>query len=181
MSWRDIIAATPRPPSQYSHNPQNPVPGSDSEDYENTEDRASEYSTASTRVAELREQARVASTWDDLDVVTKEAQTAYDTGEVTCEEVESLTGYVRERSRQIPEHAEEGRLSGLLARQPVVRVRSRLLGEIVVWLAEGAKAPEDTSEVAYRETELCRMPGWTSAKVRAVHETKRCIEGELIE
>ena len=38
---------------------------------------------ASTRIAELREKARRASTWDELDGVLKEAQAAYTAGHVT--------------------------------------------------------------------------------------------------
>jgi hypothetical protein len=73
------------------------------------------------------------------------------------------------------------RLSELLARYPVVRVRSRLLGEVVVWVADTTEVPEDTGEVVYRETELRRMVGMGPTEVRAIHETKRTFDGELVE
>jgi|TARA_B100001964_G_C14011839_1_gene499703 hypothetical protein len=63
-------------------------------------------------------------------------------GEATREEVEALTGYAAERSREVPEHAEDSHLSDLLARLPVVRVRSRLLGEVVVWVADSIFASD---------------------------------------
>jgi hypothetical protein len=134
---------------------------------------------ASTRIAELREKARTAGTWDELDGVLKEAQAAYTAGHVTCEEVESLARYAMDRSRQIPDDGDGERLSELLTRQPVVRVRSRLLGEVVVWLADAAEIPEGTSEVVYREAELRRMVGHSSAEVRAIHEVKRTFDGEV--
>ena len=133
---------------------------------------------ASNRATELRVQARTAGTWDELDGVLKEAQAAYTAGHVTCEEVESLAGYAMDRSRQIPADGDGERLSELLARQPV-RVRSRLLGEGVVWLADAAEIPEGTSEVVYREAELRRMVGRSSAEVRAIHEAKRTFDGEV--
>ena len=50
--------------------------------------------------------------------------------------------------------AEDERLSELLARKPIVRVQSRLLGEVVVWVADGVEIPAGTAEVAYTESEL---------------------------
>ena len=88
-----------------------------------------------------------------------------------------MAGYAMDRSRQIADDGE--RLSELLARQPVVRVRSRLLGEVVVWLADAAEIPEGTSEVVYREAELRRMVGHSSAEGRAIHEVKRSFDGEV--
>ena len=135
---------------------------------------------ASTRIAELREKARTAGTWDELDGVLKEAQAAYTAGHVTCEEVESLAGYAMDRSRQIPDDGDGERLSELLARQPVVRVRSRLLGEVVVWVADSIEVAEEITEVVHRESELRRLTGRSPAEVRAVHEVKRALDGELM-
>ena len=63
--------------------------------------------------------------------------------------------------------------------KPVVRVRSRLLGEVVVWVADSADMPEGT-EVVYRETELSRMEGLSPTEVRTIHEVKRALDGELM-
>ena len=83
-------------------------------------------------------------------------------------------------STTAPEHAEDSHLSDLLARLPVVRVRSRLLGEVVVWVADSADMPEGTDEVVYRETELRRMEGLSPTEVRTIHEVKRALDGELM-
>ena len=136
---------------------------------------------ANPRTIQLREQARQARDWGALYAILDEAQAAYDSGEVTCEEVESLAGYAAGKSLEVPESAESEHLSELLVREPVVRVRSRLLGEVVVWLADGALAPRATSEVVYRGAELRRMAGRPPAQVRAIHEAKHAFDGELVE
>ena len=175
MSWRDVLTAEPAPQySQYPHNYQGLVPEPISEDCEDIGEQ-------NRAVNSLHGQTRQAADWEALDTVLDAAQAAYDDGDVTREEVGALAGYVADRSRQVPEHAEDGHLSELLARQPVVRVRSRLLGEVVVWVADGAELPEDSSEVAYTEAELRRMVRRSPAEVRAVHEAKRSFDGELVE
>ena len=131
------------------------------------------------RSLQLREQSRQARDWDALYAILDEAQMAYDSGDVTCEEVESLAGYAAGRSLEVPEHAESEHLSELLARQPIVRVRSRLLGEVVVWVADAAEVPEGTADVVYREAELGRLVGRSPAEVRAIQATKRALDGAL--
>ena len=101
-------------------------------------------------------------------------------GEATREKVEALTGHAAERSREVPEHAEDSHLSDLLVRLPVVRVRSRLLGEVVVWVADSIEVAEEITEVVHRESELRRLTGRSPAEVRAVHEVRRALEGELM-
>ena len=58
------------------------------------------------RNVQLREQARQARDWDALYAILDEAQVAYDSGDVTCEEVQSLAGYAAGRSVEVPECAE---------------------------------------------------------------------------
>ncbi len=58
---------------------------------------------AHSRAVSLRKQARGASTWEELYGVLEEAQAAYGAGEVTREEVETLTGYAGDRSRHLPQ------------------------------------------------------------------------------
>jgi hypothetical protein len=120
--------------------------------------------------------------WNGLYSILDRAQTAFDDGQATQAEVESLVGWAADRSCQLPEHAdaEQDHLSGLLARQPFVRVRSRLLGETVVWVADGAAPPKGGWGTVYHESELCRMAGQSPANVQAVHKVKRCLDGELI-
>ena len=71
------------------------------------------------------------------------------------------------------------RLSELLAGQPVVRVRSQVLGETVVWAADDARIPLETEEVVYRESELRRLVGHDPAMIRAIHRAKQGLDGEV--
>ena len=140
----------------------------------------SEVEAQPTRAAQLRREGAEARDWEALDAVLVAAQAAFDAGEVTHEEAESLAGYVGDRSHKVPEDASTGTLGQLLRSQPVVRVRSRLLGEVVVWLADGAEAPA-SSEVTYREAELRQLVGGSPAEVCAIHQTKRALDGELVD
>ena len=109
--------------------------------------------------------------------IRKEAQAAYGAGEVTREEVETLTGYAGDRSRHLPQKWEDGTVSELLARQLAVRVRSRLLGEVVVWVADTV-VPEATAEVVYKESELRRLVKMPPDQIRAIHAVKKELDGE---
>lgn len=121
-----------------------------------------------------------ATSWDDLYAVLAEVDVACLNGVLSHDEVKDLDSYAADRSRDVHEHAEDERLSDLLARQRVARVRSRMLGEVVVWVADDADLPEETGEVVYRESELRRLVGRTPTEVRAIHKTKRAIDGELV-
>ena len=135
---------------------------------------------AHSRAVSLRKQARGASTWEELYGVLEEAQAAYGAGEVTREEVETLTGYAGDRSRHLPQKWEDGPLSELLAERPV-RVRSRLLGEVVVWVADTTVVPEATAEVVYKESELRRLVKMPPDQIRAIHAVKKELDGELLD
>ena len=80
-----------------------------------------------------------------------------------------------------PEHDEGRRLSHLLAERGIVHVWSQVLGEAVVWAADNARIPPETIEVVYREAELQRLAGLQPEMVRAVHRTKKALDGEVVE
>jgi hypothetical protein len=174
MSWQDVLLAQPAPEpltTQNPHNSQKHRPMPVSENYGNIGGR---------RATELRAQAEKATDWDALFSVLDAAQTAYNAGEVTREEVESLTGYAVDRSGHLPQDPLDCPLSELLAEQPV-RVRSRLLGEVVVWLADAADVPEATAEVVYRESELRRLMKMPPDQIRTMHAVKKQFDGELLD
>ena len=176
MSWRDILIpkSASESSAQNPHNSQKSVSVQVSGDSENTGEQ---------KVASLRDQTRQAGDWNALSAVLDVAQTAYDSGEVSREEVESLAGYVAERSHEVPENTEQEdcRLSELLASKTIVRVRSRLLGEVVVWVADGVEVPVDTTEVVYRESELRGLVGRPPEELRAIHKAKRALDGQLMD
>jgi hypothetical protein len=111
-----------------------------------------------------------ATSWDDLYAVLAEVDGACVNGVISHDDVAALDGFAADRSHDIPQHAEDGHLSELFARRPVLRVRSRLLGEVVVWLSNEAEAPEGTDEVVYREAELRRLVGRDPVMIQAIHQ-----------
>jgi hypothetical protein len=72
------------------------------------------------------------------------------------------------------------RLGDLLARQPMVRLRSRLLGEVVLLAADDAQVPADNGLVVYRASELPQVVGRAPAEVRAIHAVKAALDGEVV-
>ena len=135
---------------------------------------------AHSRAVSLRKQARVATDWVDLYALLDDVQTAYNAGDVTREEVESLTGYAVNRSGHLPQEPQDGPLSKLLE-QRSVRVRSRLLGEVVVWVADTTVVPEATAEVVYKKSELRRLVKMPPDQIRAIHAVKKEFDGELLD
>jgi hypothetical protein len=127
----------------------------------------------------LRDKVRLATDWVDLYALLDDVQTAYNAGDVTREEVESLTGYAVNRSGHLPQEPQDGPLSKLLE-QRSVRVRSRLLGEVVVWVADTV-VPEATAEVVYKESELRRLVKMPPDQIRAMHAVKKEFDGELLD
>jgi len=56
-----------------------------------------------------------------------------------------------------------------------------LLGEVVVWVADGVvDITEEIVEVVYRESELRQLVGRTPTEVRTIHKVKRALDGELM-
>jgi hypothetical protein len=186
MSWQDVLQANPvaESASQYPQYPQYPQKGIHPESFEDIEDIEDRKDVANRRVAELRQKVQRARDWDDLEALLDDIQGAYDAGEITSEELKSLVGYVADRSRQVPERMgqapQDQSLTALLAERTVVRVRSRLLGEVVVWVADKATVEPDTEEVIYREAELRKLVGRSPAEMRAIHAVKRAVDGEVV-
>ena len=86
-----------------------------------------------------------------------------------------------QEAQVLPEEASGERLSALLRRQPVVQVNSKVLGEMVLWAADNAQVPADNTLVVYREAELRQMAGRSPEELRAIHATKKALDGEVIQ
>ena len=76
--------------------------------------------------------------------------------------------------------AEEGTIADLVAKHPVVRVNSHLLGEVVVFAANNAHVVPEGDEVVYREWELHQLIGVPPDVLKAVHTVKKFFDGELV-
>ena len=61
---------------------------------------------------------------------------------------------------------------------PVHRVRSRVLGEDVLWAADDAEVP-DTDLVVYRASELAALDGLDPDALRKIHDVKKELDGEV--
>ena len=75
------------------------------------------------------------------------------------------------------------RLSKLLSRTNSVRVRSRVLGEDVIWIADDRQEPDLLRQtgVVYRESELRQLVGVSPEKLRRIHATKKALDGQVIQ
>ena len=79
-------------------------------------------------------------------------------------------------------HTEETRwqLSELFLSEPIQVVRSRVLGEAVLWAADNAEIPADNDLVVYRESELRELVGCEPEVLRAIHKVKSDLDGEIV-
>ena len=122
-----------------------------------------------------------ASSWDELSTLCTQIDQAYRQGELEMAEVEQLTARVTEKSRELPEKTPRQTLGALLSEHPVQRVRSKVLGEDVLWAADDAEIPEDNTLVVYRERELRQLEGRLPEELQAIHRCKRGLDMELVE
>ena len=129
----------------------------------------------------LRRAIRHARDWHDLEVTLLQVQAAFEAGEVSQEQAEGLAAMAAQEAQVLPEEASGERLSALLRRQPVVQVNSKVLGEMVLWAADNAQVPADNTLVVYREAELRQMAGRSPEELRAIHATKKALDGEVIQ
>jgi hypothetical protein len=120
-----------------------------------------------------------ARSWADLEAVLEDAQGEYAAGRLTAEDIEQLAGQATQRSRQIPETADESCLSYLFDEQSVRQVYSRVLGELAVFADDDAEVPTGFEGEVYRASELRQIVGRSPEQVRAIHATKKAFNGEL--
>ena len=139
----------------------------------------------------LREELLHAPDWQGLSQVLEEVDRAYQRGAVTVEEAEDLARLAGERSRELPESvtdelpspapgAQTLRLSEFAASGRVQKVRSKALGEDVLWVADNAEVPVDNQLVVYRVEELRQLVGVPPDQLRRIHATKKLMDGEVI-
>ena len=93
--------------------------------------------------------------------------------------MEQLAEQATERSRQIPETADELRLSHLFDEKSVRYVHSRILDEEVVFVRDGADVPADMEGIVYRGSELKQLVGCSPKRLHTIHQAKRHFDGEL--
>ena len=117
-----------------------------------------------------------------LDQIRDDIQAALAANRIDQVTAHSLAKFVDDRQPELPERVDVAALplsefatSGLFR-----EVRSGVLGETVIFAADNAKLPADTPLVVYRTAELRELVGASPERLRAVHATKRALDGELI-
>lgn len=83
----------------------------------------------------------------------------------------------------IPKESElhgEQRLSDLFRETPFRRVRSRVLGEDVLFAADDAEVGVESNLVVYRTHELAQLVGRPPEQIRKIHLLKKGFDGEML-
>ena len=129
---------------------------------------------------DLEQAIRQAQDWESLGTALERAQTAFERGELDAETVERLAVMAQQEAHGMPEPAEGLRLSELFREQPIRRVYSKILAEVVVFAADGADVPADTPGIVYRASELRHLVACPPEHLRRIHAVKHAFDGELI-
>ena len=145
---------------------------------------AGEHSSSTAQAtAELHRAIQAAESWQDLDQLLQQAQSAFEAGHIDQQQAEEVAAQAAERSRQLPERREDAgelRLSELFREDPICRVYSHILGEELVFAADDAEVPADDELVVYRESELRALASHPPAEVQRIHLVKVVFDGELV-
>ena len=129
---------------------------------------------------DLEQAIRQAQDWESLETALESAQLLFQAGELSAETVEQLAILAAQEAHAMPEPAEGLRLSELFREQPIRRVYSKILAEVVVFAADGADVPADTPGIVYRASELRHLVACPPEHLRRIHAVKHAFDGELI-
>ena len=116
----------------------------------------------------------------DLDSTIEAVDSAFVQGKITQEEAEALAQAATEKSRQIPASVEEMPLEDFASTGLVKEVKSKLLGETVIWAADNAQAPPETDQVIYRASELKELACMSPEQLRKIHMLKKTRDWEVV-
>ena len=75
----------------------------------------------------------------------------------------------------------EMRMSEFAVSGLVQEVKSGVLGEHILWVADNAEVPPGNTLVVYRADELKQLVGLTPDEVRHLHAVKKELDGELLD
>ena len=116
----------------------------------------------------------------DLDSTIEAVDSAFVQGEITQEEAEALAQAATEKSRQIPASIEEMPLAEFASSGLVKKVKSKQLGETVIWAADNAQVPPETDQVVYQASELKELAGMSPEQLRKIHMLKKTRDWEVV-
>ena len=129
---------------------------------------------------QLYQSVQSASVWNDIEKKLHKITKAYRQGEVNQATAEMLTHAAIEKSRQIPASIEEMPLENFASSGLVKEVKSKLLGETVIWAADNAQVPPETDQVIYRASELKELAGISPEQLRKIHMLKKTRDWEVV-
>ena len=75
----------------------------------------------------------------------------------------------------------EMRMSEFAVSGLVQEVKSGVLGEHILWVADNAKVPTGNTLVVYRADELKQLVGLSPDEIRHLHAVKKELDGELLD
>ena len=121
-----------------------------------------------------------ASTWQDLSVVLEQVQAAFEADEMDQDTAEELAQVATQEAEKRPDDAKERRLADLFHEGQICRVYSRILGEEVLFVADGVEVPANNTLTVYRTSELQQLVGMKPEALCRIHASKVALEGEVI-
>ena len=140
----------------------------------------SELNPVSAALRPLQEAVDNALVGTDLDPVMEATDLAFLRGDITQEEAEALAQAAIEKSRQIPASIEEMSLADFATSGLVRKVRSKVLGETVLYAADNAQVDPGIDLVVYRASELKELDGMPVEQLRRIHILKKTREWEVV-
>jgi hypothetical protein len=131
----------------------------------------------------IEQSIRSAQAGADLEVVCDDIQHAYSSGQIDVDAAAALATYNSLRARVLyhVEHPESWSLDEFARSGRSLRIKSRVLGEVFLLLADNGKEPAGNCLPVYRASEARQLLGATPEELRKVHQVKTAVGGELIE
>lgn len=138
---------------------------------------AAELETEKGSANGLKKAIAAALVQTDLHAIPERIEAAFDRGTITREEAESLAQLAVDTARKLPADINKMSLSVFARSGQIRKVRSKVLGETIVWAADNAALPEENALVVYRAHELKALVGLDPQALVAVHTTKKWLDG----
>jgi hypothetical protein len=141
----------------------------------------SELQSVSVAMRPLREAVDAALVTTDLDQVIDNTEAAYQRGEITEAEVGEVAQAAIALAHRLPATIENMPLSDFAKSNLFREVKSKTLGETVLWAADNADVGARTDLVVYRASELMALVSVAPEHLRCIHRVKKHLDGEAID
>jgi hypothetical protein len=129
--------------------------------------------------AHFTAQLQAACTLLEAEEVLDTIEAQFQRGGLSQTELEELHDLAVKKSRVVPMRFEDMALNTFARCGRVLTVKSKVLDEIILWVADNADVPKSNSLVVYRASELKVLIG-TPNTLRAQHMIKKMFDGEVM-